>query len=112
MGLEWRGEQIENALGQDAIDFALLQGMEHILAESNKIVPHEFGELERTGEAQVQNGRGTVSYESIYAVPQHERMDYKHSPGRKAKFLEIAATENADEVAQIVAYVLKQGLGG
>lgn len=112
MGLEWHGPQIENALGQDAIDFALLQGMEHILAESNKIVPHEFGELERTGEAQVQNGKGTVSYESVYAVPQHENLTYKHSPGRKAKFLEIAATETKNEVAEIVAYVLKQGLGG
>jgi hypothetical protein len=110
MTLRFDREAIEAAIGDDAIEDAMLLGMEHVLDESNRIVPHEFGDLERAGEASADGRKGAVSYESVYAVPQHERLDFKHSPGRRAKFLEIAARESADDVAAIIANALGENL--
>src|SRR4051812_3585583 len=64
---------------------------------SNRQVPHEEGDLERDGKASVDDAQliGAVAYGTTeqtrdYAVPQHERLDFKHDGGRNAKYLENA----------------------
>lgn len=95
-----------------AVDAALFKGAEHILGESNKIVPHEYGDLERSGHVSVSDGQASVYYDSVYARRQHEELTWKHDAGREAKYLEKAGRRNADKVEQLIARALEQEGGG
>jgi hypothetical protein len=81
-------------------------GGEHILEVSNKRVPIEEGTLERSGkvtsEVTETGARAAISYNTPYAVRQHEEMDYHHDKGRSAKFLELAMA-NAGKVSLSIA---------
>lgn len=109
MTLVWRGsevmtdiEELQTKANQEAADF--------ILAESNKKVPHEYGDLERSGTADADADGFTVAYSSVYAVPQHENLDYNHSEGREAKYLENAVLNNHPEMLEVMADVIRRGL--
>jgi hypothetical protein len=82
---------------------------EHLLGESNKQVPIEEATLERSGAASVDEAklRGAVSYDTPYAVKQHEDLNLKHDSGRNAKYLENAFNSEADTVAKIIADAIK-----
>lgn len=89
----------------DGVGEGLLVGGEHVLGVSNQQVPLEEGDLARSG-AVSQDGatkRTAISYDTPYAVRQHEDMALKHDAGRNAKFLERAIASEADKVLQIVA---------
>lgn len=109
MAVNWDHAAIERAIGQAALDRALLQAAEHVLDESNRLVPHETGDLERSGQANAEGGRAIVSYESPYAVRQHEELGYRHDAGRSAKYLEKGAMLAAPVVEDIVARELRRG---
>jgi len=83
---------------------------EHILNESNKIVPLEEGTLMRSGVAQVDRNElvGRVSYDTVYAAYQHEKKDMSHNEGREAKYLERTIKRNKEEVLEY----FKDNLGG
>ena len=72
----------------DESEQALRDILEYMLHESNKIVPFEEGTLKRSGMVDVEGKRGTVSYDTPYAIYQHEATDWAHSHGQEAKFLE------------------------
>lgn len=90
----------------------LRKATEHILQVSNTRVPNEEGTLERSGRASVDdaNLRGAVSYDTVYAVRQHEELTYRHSGGRTAKYLEGAMTQEASTVLEIVAADVRRAL--
>jgi hypothetical protein len=47
----------------------LQRGLEHVLAESRKIVPLDEGTLERSGRVDVEGMDGAVSYDTVYLGP-------------------------------------------
>jgi hypothetical protein len=87
---------------------------EHVLAESRKVVPIEEATLERSGVATVDESSLTaaVSYDTPYAIRQHEELNYRHDAGRTAKYLERPLTEQADNIAAIIAAQLRRSLRG
>lgn len=84
---------------------------EHVLGEAKKIVPHETGVLERSGRASTEhlrtNARGAVSFDTPYAVKQHENTHYRHKQGRKAKYLESALNANKSKINAIIAAAIR-----
>lgn len=86
---------------------------EHVLQVANTRVPNEEGTLERSGRATVDEGflKAAVSYDTVYAVPQHERLDYHHSDDRQAKYLESALTSEAAVVRDLVAAGCRRSMG-
>lgn len=62
----------------------------YILSESKKQVPLDTGALQRSGAVDVneEGNEAAVSYDTPYAVRQHEMVHYFHQRGRKAKYLE------------------------
>ncbi|AWN03198.1 hypothetical protein PBI_APPA_16 [Microbacterium phage Appa] len=93
----------------DGVGEGLLVGGEHVLGVSNAQAPIEDGDLIRSG-AVSQDGatkRTAISYDTEYAVRQHEDMSLKHDSGRNAKFLEKAINSERDKVLQIVATTAK-----
>lgn len=85
-----------------------LLGAEHILGLSQDRVPIEEGTLERSGQVTT-DGAGVVavSYDTPYAIRQHEDLNLRHDSGRAAKYLETAAADGAPQVAAIVAKQLR-----
>jgi len=83
---------------------------EHILAESQKIVPLKEATLARSGTVTTRNLETSISYNTIYAVRQHEELDWQHDEGRQAKYLETPLNAEADTVMQIIADHIKDAL--
>jgi len=55
---------------------------------------------------------GEVRFNTPYALAQHERLDYQHKEGRKAKYLEGPLKENADQYAEHLGSRLRGALRG
>ena len=91
----------------------LFLAAEHILYESNKQVPIEEGTLERSGRTSVDGDslRAAVSYDTPYAVVQHEDMTLHHDAGRNAKFLENAMNSEVQVARSIIAAQIRKALG-
>lgn len=79
-----------------------------ILSESLPLVPREFGVLRASGYVSPPTGEGSnadveVGYGTVYAVPQHERTDYRHPRGGQAKYLEEPVDAMAGRALELLA---------
>ncbi|MFC8095371.1 hypothetical protein [Streptomyces sp. NPDC057301] len=86
---------------------------EYVLGLSRAQVPIDEALLEHSGVATVDETALTaaVSYDTPYAIRQHEELGYRHDPGRKAKYLEDPLSESAGTVARIIAAQVRRSLG-
>ncbi|MEU8195234.1 hypothetical protein AB0C10_15785 [Microbispora amethystogenes] len=89
---------------------AIEDACQHVLNVSNMRVPIQEGHLEKSGDTVVDRTelKGYIFYDQPYAVRQHEELDYRHAPGRTAKYLELAAQEEAGTVETIIATRLRE----
>lgn len=101
-----------NAKTRPAAARGLGLAMEHLLTESRKEVPIEEATLERSGAAIVdaETLRGAVSYDTPYAVRQHEELDWRHDEGRKAKYLEDPLNQEGETMLALVATQVRRAL--
>jgi hypothetical protein len=104
--LDLNGAAVQREL-RSAAARGLLLAAEHVLTESTAIVP-----LQNSGTASVDAGDLTaaVSYDTPYAVRQHEELDYRHTPGRQAKYLEQPLNASRNEVRALLAAELRRAL--
>lgn len=106
-GLDKIGKMISSEKAAAAEDIA-----QYVLGEAVKEVPHEDGDLQASGKVSVDESAGVaaVSFDTPYAVRQHEDMTYKHDEGRKAKYLEDPFNAASQGPAQaLIARRLKMG---
>lgn len=110
--ITWNGDRI-SAEVHAAAARGLLLAAEHVLGVSNQKVPLEEGTLERSGTASVDEGQlvAAISYDTPYAVRQHEEMTYRHAPGRQAKYLESALNEESATAQEIIAAQVRRAMG-
>lgn len=106
------GRQQWTRRGRRLASEGLRRGLEHVLAESRKIVPLDEGTLERSGRVDVDGLDGAVSYDTVYAARQHEELTWRHAPGRMAKYLEIPMNRERDVVLRLMAVGLRRWLRG
>lgn len=107
---------IDVAAGLDALledrARALAVGSEFLLTEANLSVPHDDGVLERSGQASNDGkSRAAVSYDTPYAVRQHEDMTLHHEGKGESKWLENTMSRSSKRVGQIIATALRKGSG-
>lgn len=117
-----------NATGKilEAATAGLEDAAHMVLEKSNEIVPvldgpedlkragaSSPGELKESGNVQMEpeEHRAAIAYPVVYASLQHERLDYHHSAGESAKFLERALLENRDRSAEIIAERIRKAVG-
>lgn len=102
--ITWRGGEVSDALREGAAR-GILVGAEYLLTESRKVVPLDEGTLERSGTASVDEDEliGAVTYDTPYAVRQHEELNWRHAPGRQAKYLEQPARRLATPIGKLIA---------
>lgn len=102
---------IKNA--NDAGRSAVGTGGMFILEEANKTIPYLTGAMEASGAVSTSTSEtaAVVSYDTEYAVRQHETHDYAHAPGRRWMWLTLTAGEQADEYAERVAEAFRKEWG-
>lgn len=109
--ISWHGDRAKRQARRGAAR-GLELATEHLLQVSNTRVPIEESTLERSGVTSVdeQALRGAVSYDTPYAVVQHEDLTFAHDAGRSAKYLEQAMNGERRELGQIIAKEVRREL--
>lgn len=109
-----RGLKIDVRLDKAKIKSVAKQGgkkgtwsaLDHLAAVSKEQVPLDQGPLKNSCYVDVADdgSSGTVSYDTPYAVRQHEETSYQHQRGRKAKYLEDPANDGSvrSEMLQLI----------
>jgi hypothetical protein len=89
----------------------LREGLGYVRAEARKIVPFDTGALDSSSEIVMVPGEiaGGIVFKTEYAAIQHERLDFKHKPGRSAKYLEIPMNANRDLILEKIAAAIREG---
>lgn len=106
----WHGAKVKAEMRKGA-ERGLYLWAEEVLTEATKVVPLQEGTLQNTGTAHKPEPgtlRAAVSYDTPYAVRQHEEMDYHHTAGRTAKYLENPLNASKDRGLALVAREIKQ----
>ncbi|MEU9141708.1 hypothetical protein AB0D33_38210 [Streptomyces sp. NPDC048404] len=103
-GITWNGDAALAAIRAGALRGVRLAA-EHLLAASRARVPIEEGTLERSGVVSVDESSLTaaVSFDTPYAVRQHEDLTARHDSGRTAKYLERPLHEENGVITEIIA---------
>lgn len=96
---------------RDAIR-AVSDGTEFLLETANRTAPIEESVLIQSGQVTVDSSGkdiiGVASYDTPYAVVQHEDLTLQHDPGRRAKWLELTWREQSSRVLQFMAQRFRQ----
>ena len=116
MEYKWTNNKIPQV--QAAVEAALMRGLltagEHILNKSNSQVPHEEGDLSRSGvvsSSSTSEMTVAISYDTPYAVRQHEDLSLSHDPGRNAKYLSNSCSSEANTAGKLIARAVKSVVG-
>lgn len=111
--MSWEGDRLWTQRGRRLASQGLERALEHTLGVSNSRVPLEEGTLERSGRVNmIRDLEGSITYDTVYAVRQHEELDWKHLPGRRAKYLESAMNDERDTMLRLMAVPLRAWLRG
>ena len=108
---KWRGEEAERLIREIAFQ-TIRDGAEAILTEAIDETPIDTGTLRRSGtitEAS-QDNVIYISFNTPYAVKQHEDLTLKHPRGGKAKYLEDPFKRNVKKVERLVVQRVKAAL--
>lgn len=103
--VDWHGDEV-NALVDAAIARGLGKGLAAVADTSNDYVLVQTGELKRSQGTSQDGNSGTVYYTDSKAVGAHENLtdtpSRRRNPQARAKFLEIALAERADDFKEAV----------
>ena len=90
---------------------ALGDGGEYLLEEANRTAPIEEAVLIGSGSVHVDEANlvASVSYDTPYAVRQHEDTRLRHDPGRRAKWLELTFREQRPRILGWLADRMRKG---
>ena len=100
--IRWNESVVSSILSKckDAVHSEL----QDILVKSKALVPVEDGDLRDSGTVTVNNTEGVVSYNTPYAVRQHEDMTLRHPRGGQAKYLERVLPKNVQSLGSKIKW--------
>ncbi|HEU5475712.1 MAG TPA: HK97 gp10 family phage protein [Actinophytocola sp.] len=97
----------------DAAGDGVEEACEDLLSDSRDEVPYDQGDLSRSGKVTVQRtgdgAEGSVSYDTPYAVIQHERGDFAHDTG-KSRYLGDPLRASAQKYLEHIADAARKAL--
>ncbi len=112
----WQGRVVMDQLNAGAAR-GLGMAADHLLTEGTKTIPFDEGTMARDGQTSLDGSAlvATVFYDgpsNPYVVKQHEELTYRHSEGRRAKWLELTGQEQAGAINQIIADEIRKAHQG
>lgn len=110
--MNFEGQRLWTSRGRRLASEGLSRALEHTLGEAKKLVPLDEGSLERSGRVDVDGLNGAISFDTVYAVRQHEELTWKHLPGRQAKYLEQPMNSEREVMLRMMAVPLLRWLRG
>lgn len=93
----------DKELAQEVVEKAAMKGLrslgEVILTEAKELCPVDSGTLRQSGSVRANSKNKTVeiSFNTPYALKQHEEMSYNHPNGGQAKYLEQPFNERVKD---------------
>lgn len=92
---------------------AVVEVAEDVLTESNDRIPVDEGDLRRSGEVTAfpEHVAATITYDTPYAVKQHEDPTINHPRQGEHHFLEKAVQDNADRYVAYIADRIRKATG-
>lgn len=109
-GLIWRGPQA-SAIARQAGQMGLRKAAEHLRGVSQQLAPIDEGTLRNSAAVTTVNpARVAVSFNTPYAVKQHEELGYRHPKGGQAKYLEAPLHDEAQTMRDMVAAEVRRAL--
>jgi hypothetical protein len=112
--VKWYGKKVTAEMQKGAAR-GLLLGARHVEEESKRIVPIDEGTLALQTIVSVDEAAlaAAVSYDTPYAVRQHEELTWSHDDGRQAKYLETPVNDPGVKhaVETLIAREIKRELG-
>ncbi len=108
----WSGNLAAAKIRDAAMD-ALVDASEFLLQEANETAPIEESTLIRSGTVTVDRKglRTAISYDTPYAVRQHEDTRLRHDPGRRAKWLERTLNEQRIRIFKFIGDRVRKAAG-
>ncbi len=111
--LKWYGDKISSGIF-NAVKQAVNTCAADLQSKSVKQAPIDTGDLRSNCSvsltSSINNVSATVGYDLPYAIVQHERLDFNHPKGGKAKYLEDPYNENKNSYADYIKNAVKKGL--
>lgn len=109
--MEWHGDSVSKKIDAATVRGLWLAAL-HLLGEAQAIVPIEEATLERSGAASVDASKlmSAVSFDTVYAVRQHEELTWRHDPGRQAKYLEAPMHVQQAIMLAIIASAIRRSM--
>lgn len=104
--MNWNAEKVQAEVSSGSKK-ALTDTAEFILEEANRTVPHDEGNLQRSGGVDYDDKKAAVYYESPYAIRLHEHPEYNFQKGRRGKWLELTFQEQRRQIADRLGNNLK-----
>jgi hypothetical protein len=112
VSMEWQGQRLWGDRGRRLAGEGLARALEHTLGVANTVVPLDEATLQRSGKVTQVGLNGAISYDTPYAVRQHEELTWRHAPGRSAKYLEIPMNTERETMLALMAVPLRRWLRG
>jgi hypothetical protein len=110
--LDWQGRRLIGDRFRRVASDGLTRALEHTLGVSQQLVPLREGTLERSGKVIVEGLNGAISFDTVYAVRQHEELSWRHLPGRQAKYLEQPMNTERETMLALMAVSFRTWLRG
>lgn len=108
--LNWYGQEAIKMIQEGGME-GCVSALEHLKAQTHPDVPKDTHALAQSAEVSADGKtRAVLSYNTPYAVVQHENLGYNHPNGGKAKYLEDQFNQNKDSMKQIIASTIGQKL--
>lgn len=112
--LKWYGDRALTKVMKAAIQAIQICAAD-LQGKSSKQAPIDTGDLRANCSVSPlqQNGKQVwlkVGYDLPYAIVQHERLDFNHPKGGKAKYLEDPYNENAAKYERVIQKAVKRAL--
>jgi hypothetical protein len=110
MSFKWHGDKIANQIKEAEVE-ALREVSEYVLETANRTVPHQDGDLERSGATSVdeQERQAAISYDTPYAARLHEHPEYNFQGKGRGKWLELTMIEEKKKVQQYLKDRISKG---
>lgn len=111
VSMKWNGDRVSADVHSSALRGAD-KAAHRLRGLSVARAPVRDGILRGSAAVTVSGSGAAVSYNTPYAVRQHEELDYQHPQGGQAKYLEGPLKEREDELLDIIAASVRRSLNG